>query len=146
MKTFPHTRCTVCNCNLAECILDFFIHIESFFVHQLIKSSSAKQCLYLAENCLYWIKLGTVAHIEHRGHIQLTVDVLNIFRLVNPQLIHKQKNGSSAHNSPYWSQISDIIFSVHSSLLNCDVNDSSILRNCGESSSISDVYVFIIDS
>ena len=91
----------MCNCNLAKCIFDLFIHVESSFIHQLIKSSSAKQCLYLAENCLYWIKLGTVAHIEHRCHIQLTVDIFNVWRHVNLQLIHEQKNGSRAHLSPH---------------------------------------------
>ena len=145
MIAFSHTRGTVINRNWPERSLDFFIHVKSFFVHELIKSTSAEHCFNLAEHCLYRIKLGTVAHIEHRCHVQLTVDVFNIWCHVNLQLIHEQKNGSRAHLSPHWSQIPDVIFSVHGSLLNPDVNNSPIIRNCSEGSPISDVYVFIID-
>ena len=90
----------MCHCYRPKSFLDFFVHVESLFVHKLPKSASVEQDLDLAENGLDGVELGAVAHIVYRGYIQFSIVWLYVFCLVDFQLIHEQSKVSLAHDLP----------------------------------------------
>ena len=79
------------HCYRPKRFLDFFVHVESLFVHKLPKSASVEQDLDLAENGLDGVQFGAVADVENGFDIELLVKWPYVNRPMDSQIIHEER-------------------------------------------------------
>ena len=78
------------SCDLFESRPNLVVGVKAFLVHKTVQPVAIEDTLHFTEHCFNWVELWRVAHIVNALDVEPRPPLLQVFGLMNSELVHEQ--------------------------------------------------------
>ena len=121
-----------------------FVKFESCFVHQIISSSTAKDCLHFTEHRFDGVGLWRVADVEDARDVKLITALFDLVATMDWKTIHVNGKRPSMMFSSHSLQVHNKVIGSHCLLVYSRVVDAILFADCSDHRSVSLVDVHLV--